>query len=129
MVGGGTNIPLNHQAWFECSPLNHNNPRRLNGTVVDLIDPCTHSWKPDLIRAMYPYPEWFEILKTPLSKTSSIEDKLLWKYSSSGAFKVKAAYEILLEDSNPPTQSQNDAVHIQDGVWNKVWRVKDLKCL
>lgn len=49
MVGGGTNIPLNHQAWFECSPLNHNSPGRLNGTGSDLIDPCTHSWKPDLI--------------------------------------------------------------------------------
>ena len=40
-VGNGTNIPLDHLAWFQTSNLH--NPNLTTGTVVDLI--CNLVWK------------------------------------------------------------------------------------
>ena len=77
-----------------------------------------------LVLALYPYPQWFEILKIPLSKTGSISDKLLWKYSSTGDFKVKIAYELLVEDSYTSSQNQFKPAHIQNGVWKQICKIK-----
>ena len=73
----GYDISLNHQDWFKSSSQNLNSSRLFIGIVADLIDQGTNTWKPDIVRALYPYLQWFEIMKIPLSKTSSISDKLL----------------------------------------------------
>ena len=120
----GYDISLNHQDWFKSFSQNLNSSRLLIGTMADLIDQSTNTWKPNLVLALYPYPQWFEILKIPLSKTGSISDKLLWKYSSTGDFKVKIAYELLVEDSCTSSQNQFKPAHIQNGVWKQICKIK-----
>ena len=83
-----------------------NNPYITNGSVVDLINQETHTWKADLVRAYYPFPVYEEILQLPLPKTNTRGDKLLWKHSKSG-----------------------DAVchrvnHVESKVWKPIWRIK-----
>ena len=120
----GYDISLNHQDWFKNSSQNLNSSRLFIGTVADLIDQGTNTWKLDLVRALYPYLQWFEIMKIPLSKTGSISDKLLWKYSITGDFKVKIAYKLLVEDSCTSSQNQSKPAHIQNGVWKQICKIK-----
>lgn len=112
-IGKCYDVLLRHQDWFK-SP----------NSVADLIDQNTNNWKPDLIWATYPYPQWSEILKIPLSKTSSVSDKLLWKHSNNGEFKVKNAYNLLFEDSYSPSPNQSRHTHIQTGVWKLISKIK-----
>ena len=85
-IGKCYDVLRRHQDWFKSPTQNLNNSRLHIGTVADLIDQNSNNWKPDLIWATYPYPQWSEILKIPLSKTSSVSDKLLWKHSNNGEF-------------------------------------------
>ena len=49
-----------------------------------------------------------------------VQDKLFWKYSNDGEYKVKSAYEILVKDcSTAQRQTQP-----QEGVWKLIWGVK-----
>uniref|UniRef100_A0A7N2MUY6 Reverse transcriptase zinc-binding domain-containing protein n=1 Tax=Quercus lobata TaxID=97700 RepID=A0A7N2MUY6_QUELO len=93
---------------------------KLRGTVGDLIDHNTHSWKVDLVRSIYPPSESSEILQIPIAKTDSVQDKLFWKYSNDGEYKVKSAYEILVSDCST-TQRQTQS---QEGVWKMICGVK-----
>ena len=122
MVGNGTNIPLDHPAWF-LTPNLHNSNLNL-GTVADLIDHANHFWKPDLVRSLYRPSISSEILRIPISKTGSVKDSLMWKFSNSGDFNVKKAYEILLEEANV-LANENLRPHIIPAVvWNTLWKVK-----
>lgn len=71
IVRTGTNIPLSHSAWFPCQPQTLRQHNLSNGSVADLIDSTTHTWKPGLVRLLYPYPTSSEILRLPISKTGS----------------------------------------------------------
>lgn len=59
----GLIIPLNHKDWFphsNFSALQHHLP---TGTVGDLIDHDTRTWKADLVRSLYPrLPQFFKFL-------------------------------------------------------------------
>uniref|UniRef100_A0A7N2KXH0 RNase H type-1 domain-containing protein n=1 Tax=Quercus lobata TaxID=97700 RepID=A0A7N2KXH0_QUELO len=46
----GHDIPLDHPPWY---PLQTDNPNFRFGTVVDLIDCTSHTWKPGLVRTVY----------------------------------------------------------------------------
>lgn len=85
-IGKGSDISLTHQAWYPCSTQNLNNPNVQTKTVADLINHSTGTWKPDLVRAMYPYPISEEIMSNPILKTGTVFDKLFWKFSNSGVF-------------------------------------------
>lgn len=76
-MDNGSSIPLDHLAWFPCQPhlLNHHNLSPSN--VADLIDHTSHSWKPGLIKTLYPHPISEEILNLPISKTGTWIDKLI----------------------------------------------------
>ena len=80
-VGNGYGIPLNHKNWFHYPSLNLNHPSLTTGKVGDLIDQHTNTWKTDRIRSLYPFPQASTILQIPISKTGSVQDKILWKYS------------------------------------------------
>ena len=56
IIGLGTNIPLNHFAWFPCQPQLLNQHNLSEGTVADLIDHTNHSWNPGFVKPLYPYP-------------------------------------------------------------------------
>ena len=64
----------------------------------DLIDHHNRIWKVDLVRKLYPFPQANEILQIAISKTDSVQDKLLWKYSRGGNYQVKRAYELIAQD-------------------------------
>ena len=95
------NITNINEKYFHFSSdqlLQHHN---LNfGTVSNLINHSAHTWKPDLIRSLYPHTISVEILKTPISKVGVGQDKLLWKHSKSGKYQVEKAYNLLLADHN-----------------------------
>ena len=81
-------IPLTHPDWFHCSNTTLLEDNLLNGTVADLIDQETKTWRVALVRKLYQVHDGEEILNLPLPWTSGIEDKLLWKHSSSGNYKL-----------------------------------------
>ena len=87
-IGNGFSVPLNHQNWFPHPYLNLDHPRLPTGIVGDLIDQNTTSWKDNLVKVVYPFPLSTGILQIPLSKTGSVQDKLLWKFSGDGDYKV-----------------------------------------
>ena len=95
IIGLGTNIPLNHFAWFPCQPQLLNQHNLSEGTVADLIDHTNHSWNPGFVKPLYPYPISEEILNLPISKTGIGIDQLVWKHFSSGVYQVKKAYNLL----------------------------------
>lgn len=67
-------------------------------SVADLIDSSTHSWKPNLVQALYPHPLSIDIIKLPISRIGTAWDKLVWKHSSFRVFQFKKAYKLLLRD-------------------------------
>ena len=86
----------------------------------DLIDHHNRIWKVDLVRKLYPFPQANEILQIAISKTDSVQDKLLWKYSREGNYQVKRAYELIAQDiarQSRPWQAQN-------GWWRSFWKIK-----
>ena len=97
-VNKGLDIPLRDHEWFRCQPTMLNNPCITNESVADLINQETHTWKVELVRAYFPFLIYEEILQLPLPKTNTRGDKLLWKHSKSGDFKVKTAYRLLIKD-------------------------------
>ena len=56
IVSNAANIPITHTAWFPCQPQTLRQHNLSNGSVADLIDSTTHTWKPGLVRSLYPYP-------------------------------------------------------------------------
>lgn len=116
IVRTGTNIPLPHSAWFPCQPQTLRQHNLSNGSVADLIDSTTHTWKPGLVRLLYPYPTSSEILRLPISKTGSGLDQLAWKYSSSGEYQVKHAYNLISKDNVLHSLNQ----------WHLIWKVQVL---
>ena len=123
-VGKGNNIPHRHQAWFKSQSHHLNNPNLTSGTVADLINQESHSWRADLVRTTYHFPLCDEILQIPLSKTNSICDKLLWKHSNNGDFEVKTAYRILLEDNLSNFAEHPRQPYTENRVWKLIWKIK-----
>ncbi|XP_075659252.1 uncharacterized protein LOC142629156 [Castanea sativa] len=90
------------------------------GTVGDLIDHNTRSWKVDLVRRLYPFSQALQILQIPISKTNFVLDKLLWRFSKNGEYQVKKAYELLTrDDSSHPRYFQANM-----GWWRTFWKIK-----
>ena len=67
-VGSGFNIPLTHQNWFPSSLGNLLHLEIQTGTVGDLIDHNSKTWKADLVRTLYPFPLSKQILQIPFLK-------------------------------------------------------------
>lgn len=82
IIGNGAQMPLSHPDWFQCSNQVLRERNLNNGTVADLIDSQTKSWKCDLVRKIYHPPIAKEILQIPLPKIQGNNDKLFWKRSS-----------------------------------------------
>ena len=63
--------------------------------MADLINQDTGLWKVDLIKRLYQAPIAKEILHVPISKFANMDDKLIWKFSNYGEYKVIKAYLML----------------------------------
>ena len=123
-IGKGSDIPLTHQAWYPCPSQNLSNPNLQTKTVADLINHRNGTWKYDLVREIYPYPISEDIMSNPISRTGLVSDKLLWKYSNSGVFKVRNAYNLLQEDSSLSCSNHHDYISIPANIWYLIWKVK-----
>ena len=53
-IGDGFHIPFHHKNWFHCPSLKLEDPRLTIGTVRDLINHNTSSWKSDLVKSELP---------------------------------------------------------------------------
>ena len=82
--------------------------------MANLIDSTNHSWKPRLVRSLYPYPTDTEVLNLPISRTSTGSDKLIWKYSSSRDYQVKKDYNLISKEDIPPNLN----------LWQLIWKVQ-----
>ena len=95
MVGDGFDVPLTHPNWLP----NLRDSSLQTGTIGDLIDHNSRSWKVDLIRSLYHHPKAINILQMPISKINDSKDRLMWKYLGDGNYSTKRAYELLIEGS------------------------------
>lgn len=75
-LGRGIDIPLTHKDRFPqlTNSQDRHNPRTNLRIVADLINRTTGTWKPDLIRSLYPHQMCNEIFSYPISKTGCIND-------------------------------------------------------
>lgn len=76
-----------------------------------------------MIRKLYQGPISEEILQIPISKFAQMEDKLVYKFSNSGNYKVNKAYFMLHQSLSPSSQDQR-TYGIQNSVWRLLWKVK-----
>lgn len=95
LIGNGNQIPLSHPDWFQCPNQVLRDHGLHNGTVADLVNNQSRTWNCDLIRKVYQPSEAKEILQIPLPKTQGNNDKLIWKHSASGTYKVSQAYTLI----------------------------------
>ena len=113
LVRNGFDIPLKHLAWFSCGDQFIQYHNLNSGTVSNLIDHSAHTWKPDLIRSLYPHTISAKILKTPISKVGAGQDKLLWKHSKSGKYQPEKAYNLLLVDHNSMSSAYTSTLSME----------------
>ena len=124
LIGSGHHIHLIHPDWYQAQVhiLRENN--LYNGTVADLIDQETKSWKVEVVRKLYHPQVAKEILLLPISRIPNMEDNILWKHSNSGDYKVKKAYQLLLKDQYPSATQNHRCFGVANEVWERIWKVK-----
>ena len=95
LIGNSHQIFLSYPDWFHCLNQTLREHRLTNGTMADLFDNQTKSWNCDLVRKLYHPSTAKEILQIPKPKTKGNDDKLIWKHSTSGDYKVNKAYNLI----------------------------------
>ena len=126
MIGSGHQIPLAHPNWYQVPDFIFRENNLSNGSIADLIDQENKSWKVDLMRKIY-HPQVAKeilLLLLPISKLPNMADKLIWKHSNSGDYKVKEACQLLLKDQYPNSTHNHKYFGIGKGVWERIWKVK-----
>ena len=101
LVGNGRLIPLTHPDWFHCPQQTLADNHLLDGTVANLIDPNSRTWRFDLVKKLYQVPACKEICQLPLPRTDGNQDRLLWKHSKSGEYNVKKATRLYNKENAP----------------------------
>lgn len=96
----------------------------LNGTVADLIDQRSRLRKVDLVKKRYQFPVCEEILHLPLSRIADMEDRLLWKHSTSGDYKVNKAYHTLQQHQYPLYMQDQRLYGVSHIARRLIWKVK-----
>ena len=122
-VGCGDNISVWNDAWLPS--LDHPTVQSpvvegfQEARVVDLINPVSHRWEPELIKGLFTPQEAELILSIPLSQNQT-KDKVIWPFVSSGNYSVKSGYNFLVkENSTLDTNSNNPSLY-QD-LWKNSW--------
>jgi len=113
----GFDIPLTHLDWSPNLRDSSLLPFLQTGTVGDLIDHNSRSWKVDLIRSLYHHPKAVNILQMPISKINDSKDRPMWKYLRDGIYSTKRAYELLTEDFLESQQFQQERK-----IWTAIWK-------
>ena len=124
VIGDGHQIPLSHPNWFKCSSHDHIRNNLLDGTVTDLINQNFKNLE-----------TWFDYetvstshlqgnLATSTIRTSSLEEKLLWRHSNSREYKVNKAYSMLQEIHHPSMLQEGRNHGLPQSVRKLIWKVK-----
>ena len=88
------------------------------GTIGDLMDTETGTWRAKLIASIYETRVAQEILNTPHSKFGAL-DKILWFQSQKGAYIVNEGYKLITkEQDGTTTYSMNGKG------WKNLWKLK-----
>ena len=90
------------------------------GTIGDLIDHDTRTWKVDLVRSLYHFHQASPILQIPISKMNSVQDTLCWKFSNNGEYQVYKAYNLLSRNY----AGQSGFFQAHSGWWRSFWKIK-----
>ena len=86
--------------------------------VADLIDKEGGCWKEDVIRQTFLPVDADVILRLPLC-TSWPADKLIWHFTSNGAFSVKSAYHLVRATLNLDLPSSSGGP--RRSLWRSIW--------
>jgi ribonuclease HI len=85
--------------------------------VADVILPDTKCWNLPLLTTLLNSSGVNKVLNTPLFN-SVLEDKRIWRMEKNGAYSVRSAYRLCV-------QELLDTSHLRmDGSWNLIWNLK-----
>lgn len=120
-IGTGSSIPLMHHPWLTnggvITPLHTGGAQFRTGSVSDLIDPHTKTWRHDLISHLFDQPIADAIISTPLLPQVLV-DALSWSGERNGQYSVRSAYRIY-------TDAFTTAAHLyRPGTWSAIWKLK-----
>ena len=119
-VGRGDSIRLRDSLWYKPRSADSLDLLQLQcGTVKDLMDPISGNWNSNLINIVYNRTKVKAILSTTFSKFGNI-DKVIWPFSSSGEYKVKKGYKMLMV-LNQENDNHND--HTRKKCWINLWKL------
>ena len=124
LIGNGHQIPFSHPDWFHCPNQTLREHSLNNGTIVDLLENQTKSWNCDLVRELYHPSIAKEILQIPIPKTQGNDDKLIWKRSTSGEYKVNMAYNLIHQNESHSCTTPQNTSTLAPSVWSFFWKVK-----
>ena len=123
LIWSGHQIPLTHPDWFQCLNISLLENNLLDGTIADLIDQRSKSWRNDLVKKLYQFPACEEILQLSLPKTPDIKDRLSWKHSTSRDYKVNKAYHMLHQNHYPSYVQDQRPYGVSHIMW-LIWKEK-----
>ncbi|KAF7835780.1 ribonuclease H [Senna tora] len=125
-VGSGAQIPLGSKFWW---PLQATLPQHSQQhTVANLVDTNTRAWNHQLVNQLFAPHIARDILQIPLS-VSDFDDRLSWKFSTSGEYKVSEGYHFLSDAGRQNNPSDFFpwkflwSLSIPSRVKNFVWRI------
>ena len=87
--------------------------------MANLINQDSRTWNQTLIRKLYQPQISKEILQLPIPKTIGLEDKLLWRHSNSGEYKVSKAYS-MIQQRHCSSMGQEQRRHV---LAHTVWKL------
>ena len=88
------------------------------GTIGDLMDTETGTWRAKLIASIYETRVAQEILYTPHSKFGAL-DKILWFQSQKGAYIVNEGYKLITKEQDGTT-----TYGMNGKGWKNLWKLK-----
>ncbi|KAF7830391.1 ribonuclease H [Senna tora] len=118
-IGDGKCIKINHHAWW---PMLRD--QQLISSVADLIK-NNGSWNTPIINRLYDANTAATIANTPLSVTG-IKDKLMWTGTSDGQYRVKDAYNWIIDKRELHDHSNSSTVPPPNicPIWKIIWKFK-----
>lgn len=90
--------------------------------VADLIDTDTKKWKEDALTNLFS-PSEAEVIKSIPISLGGREDKIVWHYTTNGAFSVKSAY-YLHKDLENKHVGESSSGNLHSDIWKSIWNLK-----
>lgn len=118
-IGAGVNIDIRKDNWVASGKPLVLKPNATVTIVQQLIN-SNHEWDLQMIRNNVDHSSAFDILKTPISWSSTV-DNLFWPYSKNGRYEVKSGYQLLIRNSQNPTTALSTSNFTPTELWSGIW--------